>query len=125
MTAFLRRNPWRPIALEVVLNRPGQLGRQLRVLQPTMAVVTSVGTEHIRSFPGGIEAIRNEKVLAVRALPAHGVAILNDGNRLPAVGRLCHRSARGFATSFRWCASCRTITVKAAAAPSATPKLKA
>lgn len=61
---------------EVGVAKPGQMGPYARLLRPDLTVVTSVGTEHHRSFRS-LEATREEKVEMVRALPATGTAILN------------------------------------------------
>ena len=52
------------------------MARPARLLGPDVVVVTSIGSEHNRSF-GTVEATRDEKLEMVRALRAGGVAILN------------------------------------------------
>lgn len=62
--------------LEVGISKPGQMARAARVVQPTIAVVTSIGSEHHRSL-GSLELTRAEKAKMVEALPKDGVAVLN------------------------------------------------
>jgi UDP-N-acetylmuramoyl-tripeptide--D-alanyl-D-alanine ligase len=62
--------------IEIGVNGPGQMARPARLLGPDVVVVTSIGSEHNRSF-GAVEATREEKLEMVRALRAGGVAILN------------------------------------------------
>ncbi len=47
-----------------------------RILRPDIVVVTSIASEHNRSF-GDLEATRNEKATMVRALRRSGLAVLN------------------------------------------------
>lgn len=62
--------------LEVGISEPGWMARYARMLRPDAVVVTSVGSEHNRSF-GTLEVTRAEKSEMVRALSSAGVAILN------------------------------------------------
>jgi UDP-N-acetylmuramoyl-tripeptide--D-alanyl-D-alanine ligase len=59
-----------------------------RMTRPDVVVVTSIGTEHMRSF-GTLDATRQEKSLMVRALPDSGTAVLNgdDPNVMWMAGR--------------------------------------
>ncbi len=66
----------RHAVFEVGIAKPGQMAPYARLLRPDLTVVTSIGTEHYRSF-GSLEAIREEKAEMVRALPETGTAILN------------------------------------------------
>lgn len=69
--------------LEAGIDGPGQMAPIIRTARPEIVVVTSIASEHNRSF-GSLEATRQEKAEAVRALPPSGVAILNgdDSNVL-------------------------------------------
>ena len=62
--------------LEVGISGPGQMARYARMLRPDVVVVTSVKSEHSRSF-GTLERTRAEKVNMVKALSPEGLAILN------------------------------------------------
>jgi UDP-N-acetylmuramyl pentapeptide synthase len=74
---LLRDVPWRRYsALEVGIVSPGQMREYADSLQPTLVVVTCVGSEHIQSFEN-LEHLRAEKAEAVRSLPPHATAILN------------------------------------------------
>jgi UDP-N-acetylmuramoyl-tripeptide--D-alanyl-D-alanine ligase len=74
---LLRQAPWwRHAVLEAAINRPGNMRELMDLLAPAVVVVTSVGTEHHRLFPS-LAALRAEKAISVRLLPASGVAVLN------------------------------------------------
>jgi len=62
--------------IEVGINGKGQMERCASLLRPSITVVTSIGSEHVRSF-GTLEVTRAEKAKMVAALPATGYAILN------------------------------------------------
>jgi UDP-N-acetylmuramyl pentapeptide synthase len=73
----LHMRPWqRLMVMEVGISRPGQMAGRARMIRPDVVVVTCIGSEHNQSF-GSLEATRAEKVEAVRALPAAGLAVLN------------------------------------------------
>jgi UDP-N-acetylmuramoyl-tripeptide--D-alanyl-D-alanine ligase len=86
----LTHNSWSAVALavlrirrdqphaviEVGISAPGQMAPYARVVRPDIVVVTSIASEHSRSF-ATLEATRAEKVRMVRALSPSGVAILN------------------------------------------------
>jgi UDP-N-acetylmuramoyl-tripeptide--D-alanyl-D-alanine ligase len=55
---------------------PGNIARVNRIVGPTMAVITRVGSDHYSEFRGR-EGVAAEKGQLVRALPASGVAVLN------------------------------------------------
>ena len=74
---MLRIRPGQPHAVvEVGISSPGQMVRRARTVQPDIAVVTSVGSEHNRSLKS-LEVTRDEKAEMVRALPPSGLAVLN------------------------------------------------
>jgi len=62
--------------LEVAIVTAGQMGRFAHLVRPNIAVVTSIGSEHLSSL-GSLEVTRNEKAEMVRSLPASGLAVLN------------------------------------------------
>ena len=67
---LLRVRPWqRHAAFEVAINGPGQMSPYGPMLRPDLVVVTSIGSEHNRSF-GTLEATRAEKARMVAALGA-------------------------------------------------------
>jgi UDP-N-acetylmuramoyl-tripeptide--D-alanyl-D-alanine ligase len=63
-------------AVEVGLEKPGQMRPYARMIRPDMTVVTSVASEHNTSF-GCLERTRAEKSEMVRRLPKSGIAVLN------------------------------------------------
>lgn len=62
--------------IEVGITGFGQMAPNARMVRPDIAVVTSIGSEHNRSF-GTLEATRNEKADMVRALDKTGITVLN------------------------------------------------
>ena len=66
----------RHAVVEVGIAAPGQMEGYARTVRPDVAVVTSIGSEHQRSF-GSLESTRAEKAWMVRALSESGTAILN------------------------------------------------
>src|SRR6185295_7887271 len=62
--------------LEVGVGGPGPMAPYARMIRPNVVVVTSIKSEHNRSFPT-LEETRAEKVKMVQALPPKGVALLN------------------------------------------------
>jgi UDP-N-acetylmuramoyl-tripeptide--D-alanyl-D-alanine ligase len=63
--------------LEIGIGQPNQMRGYARAIRPDIAVVTTVGWEHEKYIPGGLEGIRAEKSELVNALPMSGVAVLN------------------------------------------------
>lgn len=55
---------------------PGSIASQLKILQPHIGVVTTVGTDHLREFRS-LEGAAREKGALVERLPPSGTAILN------------------------------------------------
>jgi UDP-N-acetylmuramoyl-tripeptide--D-alanyl-D-alanine ligase len=55
---------------------PGTLDRILRIVQPDVGVVTTVGDDHLVAFRDR-DAVAREKAKVVAALPREGIAVLN------------------------------------------------
>jgi amino acid adenylation domain-containing protein len=74
----LARHGWRPphAVVEVGIGSPGQMRRYARALRPDVAVVTSIGTEHLQAFRDQAH-LRDEKAELVRALSGGATAVLN------------------------------------------------
>jgi len=73
---LLRRGPAASaLVCEVGISRSGQMRQYGRLLRPSVAVVTAVGSEHATSI-GGLDAIAREKGDLVAALAPGGVAVL-------------------------------------------------
>ena len=74
---LLRQSAFRRYAtVESGIASPGQMRKQVRAIRPVITVVTSIGTEHLRSF-GSVERLRDEKADALRVLPPGGTAVVN------------------------------------------------
>jgi UDP-N-acetylmuramoyl-tripeptide--D-alanyl-D-alanine ligase len=61
---------------EVSAFPPGDIVRHSRVLRPHIAIVTTIGADHYKSFRS-LDATAAEKGKLVERLPRHGTAILN------------------------------------------------
>lgn len=61
---------------EVGIDGVGQMEQYARMLRPNITVVTSIGSEHLRSL-GDLSVTRHEKAYMIRALSNQGVAVLN------------------------------------------------
>ena len=74
---------------EISGHGPGVMALPLSIVQPTVGVVTQIGADHLSAFKSR-EAIALEKGHLIRALPLHGVAVLNaDDPLVLAMRRLC------------------------------------
>lgn len=66
---------------EISGHAPGVMALPLSLVQPTVGVVTHIGADHLSAFRSR-EAIALEKSQLIKALPIHGVAILNADDPL-------------------------------------------
>ena len=74
---ILRSRPRDPYdVFEVGISAPNGMDWPAKMLQPDIVVVTSIKSDHNRSFPT-LKDTRSEKVKMVRALSRRGVAVLN------------------------------------------------
>jgi UDP-N-acetylmuramoyl-tripeptide--D-alanyl-D-alanine ligase len=62
--------------LEVGIGAPGQMSGYARALRPDVAVVTSIGSEHLKAF-ANMDALADEKAEIVRDLPPTATAVVN------------------------------------------------
>lgn len=75
--AVLRIRPWqRRAVVEVGIDGPGQMARYRELVRPNVVVVTSIASDHFRSFRS-LEATRAEKSEMLRHLGPDGLAVLN------------------------------------------------
>jgi UDP-N-acetylmuramoyl-tripeptide--D-alanyl-D-alanine ligase len=75
--ALLLTPPWHRFApFEVGIFGPGQMIQYARMMEPDIAVVNSIGTEHQRTFKT-LENTRDEKAQLLTGIAPHGTAILN------------------------------------------------
>ena len=63
--------------VEMGAKNPGDIREICDLVHPAMGIVTAVGPQHLESF-GSIEAVQRTKFELVDALPADGVAFVND-----------------------------------------------
>ena len=67
--------------VEMGMNRPGEIAVLAQLAAPEIGVITSIGPAHIEFFANQ-RAIAEEKAELIAALPAHGVAILNNDDAM-------------------------------------------
>ncbi len=75
---------------EVSAEYPGALDERIELLQPNLAIVTTIGLDHYTAFRTR-EAVAAEKAKLVERLPADGVAILNADD--PHVSSMAERTS--------------------------------
>jgi UDP-N-acetylmuramoyl-tripeptide--D-alanyl-D-alanine ligase len=76
------------LAQEIAMYDLGEIALLARIAQPEIGVVTNVGPTHLERL-GSIERIAQAKSELVRALPDHGLALLNgDDPRVRAMAEL-------------------------------------
>jgi len=74
---LLRVRPWdRRAVLEVGIAGPGHMAGYARMIRPDIVVVTSIKSDHNRSFPTLLDT-RAEKVKMVSSLPESAIVLLN------------------------------------------------
>lgn len=66
----------RAAVLEVGTNHPGELSALVRLIEPTIGVITSIGREHLEHF-GDVEGVAKEEGWLAELLPSNGVLFLN------------------------------------------------
>jgi len=66
----------RHAVIEVGIKKKGQMEGHAHTLRPDIAVVTCIGSEHLRSL-GTLESTRTEKAKMVSAVPPSGLVVLN------------------------------------------------
>ena len=87
---LLRLSPEHVFAvLEMGAQWVGEISALCRIAPPDIAVVTVVGPEHLEFF-GSMENVAKAESEAIAALPADGIAILNDDDR--AVRKMAKRT---------------------------------
>jgi len=66
----------RAAVLEVGTNHPGELPALVRLIEPWIGVITSIGREHLEHFHD-VEGVANEEGWLAELLPNNGVLLLN------------------------------------------------
>ncbi len=74
---------------EISGDRPGVVGERCGILRPRIGIVTTIGSDHYKSFRS-LEATAKKKGVLVERLPESGIAILNEDD--PHVRAMAHRT---------------------------------
>lgn len=75
--------------VEVSASRPSYLDFSVKLLKPSIAVLTLIAREHFQAYKS-TEAIAEEKAKLIEALPLDGTAVLNiDDPLVKAIGERC------------------------------------
>ena len=64
------------LILEMAADKPGDLNYLTDIVQPQIAVITSIGEAHLENF-GSLEKIKQEKSVLVKVIGRQGWAVLN------------------------------------------------
>jgi UDP-N-acetylmuramoyl-tripeptide--D-alanyl-D-alanine ligase len=75
------------LVLEIGTNHPGEVLNLTKIAQPDVAVITSIGAEHLE-FLGDIDGVIEENAQIIAALNPDGLAVINGDcpQLLPAIG---------------------------------------
>lgn len=89
LTLLALRRDHQVAVIEMAMRGLGQIADLVRIAQPSIGVVTSIGESHLE-FLGSRENIARAKGELIAGLPADGVAVLNRDEALVAgLARLC------------------------------------
>ena len=77
---LLELGPHNFAVIEMAMRARGEIALLTQITQPTIAVITNVGTAHIERL-GSEEAIARAKCELLANMPPNGVALLNHDNR--------------------------------------------
>lgn len=87
LTIFQADSGTQAVVLEIGTNRPGEVARLGAVARPDVAVIVSVGAEHLEGL-GSIDGVADEETSLLDFLRAGGFAVVNDDPRIRARLRL-------------------------------------
>lgn len=65
------------LVVEVGTNTPGEVGRLARIVEPDVAIITTVAEEHLEGL-GDLEGVLREETAILEALPSQGVALVGE-----------------------------------------------
>lgn len=69
------RSCHRTAVLELGTNRPGEIAALAAMVEPDIAVITTIGRAHLEQL-GGLQGVAREKGALLKALPRNGTAVL-------------------------------------------------
>lgn len=70
------KNGYQAAVFEIGMNRPGQISKQAKIIQPKVGIITHIGTGHIE-YLGSYENVIKEKAGIIVGIPKDGYLILN------------------------------------------------
>ncbi len=74
--------------LELGTDRPGDMARLMKMVEPKIGVFTAIGPEHTEFF-GSVENVAKEEAAIVSMLPQDGIAVYNSDD--PRVKEICEQ----------------------------------
>jgi UDP-N-acetylmuramoyl-tripeptide--D-alanyl-D-alanine ligase len=80
------------VVLELGTNHPGELSPLSLIARPDIAIITSIGPEHLEGFKD-LTGVRREEAALLDGLAPHGLAIVN-GDDKPLLKLIRHRVPR-------------------------------
>lgn len=81
VTLLRLENAHQAAVLEVGTNHPGELAPLLRLIQPSLGVITSLGREHLEFF-GDLDGVAQEEGNLAELLPLGGMLFVNGESQL-------------------------------------------
>src|SRR5690606_25707431 len=72
--------------IEMGANHLGEIAHLASIAEPTIGIVTNAGAAHLEGF-GSLDGVASGKGELLRALPAHGVAVINADDKYAAQWR--------------------------------------
>lgn len=97
LSIFAVKDEHTALVLELGINHPGEMTELVRIAQPTVGVITNIQLAHLEGF-GSEDGVLREKIVLWRALPPHGLAVINrDDVRLARAELALTRATISFA----------------------------
>jgi UDP-N-acetylmuramoyl-tripeptide--D-alanyl-D-alanine ligase len=94
LTILRLREEHAAAVIEVGMNHPGETAELAAIAQPTIAIINNAQREH-QEFMKSVAEVAEEHAAIVRALPAHGLVVLNADDPHVDVWRVAARERPG------------------------------
>ena len=90
LTLLQLRSDHRAAVVEAGTNHPGELAQLLRIIEPSMGLITNIGREHLEYFHD-LDGVANEEGTIAEMIPVNGTVFLNGDD--PWTLRLASRAS--------------------------------